>query len=72
LLDAAVDKQVWHVGGQVLATAVKGAEVRAAGDAFVLARRTSRVDISPLVAVVLAVSGVPEAEQKVDAWAFSG
>jgi hypothetical protein len=60
LLDAAAAKQVWHIGAQPLTTAVKGAEVRTVGDADVLARRTSKVDISPLVAVVLAVGGVPE------------
>jgi hypothetical protein len=38
---------------------VKGAEVRTVGDTDVLARRSSKVDISPLVAVVLALSGVP-------------
>lgn len=58
LLDAATSKRVWHVGARSLSAAVRGAEVRTAGDTDVLARRTSRVDISPLVAVVLAVSGV--------------
>lgn len=72
LLDAAAVKRLWHVGAPPLTNAVKGAEVRSNGDVDVLARRTSKVDISPLVAVVLAVSGVPDSEPKVGAWAFSG
>jgi hypothetical protein len=64
LLDAAASKQVWHIGAQPLTTAVMGAEVRTVGDADLLARRTSRVDISPLVAVVLALGGVPNEAPK--------
>jgi hypothetical protein len=55
---------VWHIGAQPLTTAVMGAEVRTVGDADLLARRTSRVDISPLVAVVLALGGVPNEAPK--------
>lgn len=61
LLDAAANDDVRHIGGSALSGAVRGAEVRTSGDADVLARRTSRVDISPLVATVLALSGVPAA-----------
>jgi hypothetical protein len=61
LLDAAANDQVRHVPSSVLNAAVRGAEVRSTGDTDVLARRTSKVDISPLVAVVLAVGGVPAA-----------
>lgn len=64
LLDAAEQKRVWHVGGLALTNAVKGAEVKSNGDVDVLARRTSKVDISPLVAVVLALGGVPAVETK--------
>jgi hypothetical protein len=59
LLDAAANDAVRHLGGSTLSGAVRGAEIRISGDTDVLARRTSKVDISPLVAVVLAVSGVP-------------
>lgn len=62
LLNAAEDKQVRHVGGLALSSAIAGAQVRSNGDVDVLARRKSNVDISPLVAVVLAVSGVPNTE----------
>jgi hypothetical protein len=59
LLDASAVKKVWHIGQLPLTNAVKGADVRSNGDVDVLARRSSKVDISPLVAVVLAVGGVP-------------
>ena len=61
LLDASVAGLVHHLGDTPLSAAVRGAESRSVGDSEVLARRTSRVDISPLVAVVLAVAGVPAA-----------
>jgi hypothetical protein len=60
LLDAAAGRHVWHLGAASLTAAVKGAEVRSTGEVDVLARRSSKVDISPLVAVVLAMSGVPK------------
>lgn len=71
LLDAASEDQLRHLDSQVLAKAVRGALVRSNGDVDVLARRTSKVDISPLVSIVIALSRVPSLP-KVDAWAFSG
>lgn len=68
LLDAAADKQLRHIGGQTLTSAVKGAEIKSNGDVDVLARRSSRTDISPLVAVTLALGGVPRRKGP-EAWA---
>jgi hypothetical protein len=60
LLDACASDGVRHLGQSSLNAAVKGATVRTAGDVDVLGRRTSKVDITPLVAVTLALGGVPE------------
>lgn len=67
LIGAAEESRVRHLGASALNTAVKGAEVRRVGDVDVLARRSSKVDISPLVAVVLALGGVPR-EKELEAW----
>lgn len=47
-----------HIGQGPLDLAVSGAAIRAAGDGWTWARRTSSVDISPLVAVTLAHAAV--------------
>jgi len=60
LLDACANDGVRHLGQSSLNAAVKGATVRTAGDVDVLGRRTSKVDITPLVAVTLALGGVPD------------
>jgi hypothetical protein len=61
LLDACANDDLRHLGGVSLNAAAKGAVVRTAGDSDVLGRRTSKVDITPLVAVTLALGGVPSA-----------
>lgn len=60
-LDACANDQLRHLGGVSLSAAVKGAVVRTSGDVDVLGRRSSKTDITPLVAVTLAVGGVPRA-----------
>jgi len=60
MLDACANDRLRHLGASSLNAAAKGAVVRTAGDADLLGRRTSKVDITPLVAVTLALGGVPE------------
>lgn len=60
LLDACANDGLRHRGGSSLNSAVRAAVVRSVGDVDVLGRRSSKVDITPLVAVTLAVGGVPE------------
>jgi hypothetical protein len=59
-IDAASNDGLRHLGNVSLESAVKGAELRTSGDALVWSRRTSKVDISPLVAVTIALGGVPQ------------
>lgn len=54
LYDAIVDGDLRHIGQDELNAAVAGADRRYQGDAWLWSRRTSLVDISPLVAVTLA------------------
>jgi hypothetical protein len=63
-LDACANDGLRHPGGAALNAAVKGAVVRSNGDVDVLGRRTSKVDISPFVAAVLALGGVPALTRK--------
>ena len=58
-LDACVNDRLRHLGAATLTAAVRGATVRHSGDVDVWARRGGRVDISSLVAVTLALGGVP-------------
>ena len=60
-IDAVIDGQLRHIGQQSLRSAVVGAKLRASGDAELWSRRTSKMDITPLVAATLALGGVPEA-----------
>jgi hypothetical protein len=55
LFDAVDDETVRHLGSRELASAVKGAVKRQVGDTWVWSRKSSQVDISPLVAVTLAL-----------------
>jgi hypothetical protein len=56
--ELAVDaKTLRHLGQPELAVALAGAQQRPLGDAWAWARKTSSVDISPLVAVTLAAWG---------------
>jgi hypothetical protein len=59
LLDAATAQAVRHPGGNALNAAVRGAVLRETGDVVSWGRRTSRVDITTLVAATLAAGGVP-------------
>jgi hypothetical protein len=52
--DAVVDGDLRHIDQDELNAAVAGAERKFSGDAWLWSRRTSSVDISPLVAVTLA------------------
>ena len=54
LYDAVVESRLRHIGQGELDAAVAGADRRFYGDAWLWSRRTSSVDISPLVAVTLA------------------
>lgn len=54
LFDAVVDGTVRHIGQEELDAAVAAADRRFYGDSWLWSRRTSTVDISPLVAVTLA------------------
>lgn len=60
LMDACANGGLRHLGGASLNRAVQGATVRTNGDVDLLGRRTSRTDITPLVAVTLALGGVPD------------
>lgn len=67
LFDAIVERKVRHIGQPELDRAVAGADKRtSSGDAWQWSRRSSALDISPLVAVTLALwaqsQGTPEAE----------
>jgi hypothetical protein len=72
LFDAAVDDKLRHLGTPELTAAVRGAVKRPLGDAWALSRKSSAVDISPLVASTLALWGtVTRLENRVPlvAWA---
>lgn len=58
-IDAATNDELRHIGQLSLGAALKGAVLRVSGDAEVWGRRSSKVDITPLVAVTLALGGVP-------------
>jgi hypothetical protein len=65
--DAVDQEKLRHLGTTELRTALRGAAKRPLGDAWAWARKTSGVDITPLVASTLAVYGVatlaPEEEE---------
>jgi phage terminase large subunit-like protein len=56
-----------HLGTHELTAAVKGAKTRPLGDAWAWGRKSSAVDISPLVACTLAFWGVASGEAKYSA-----
>lgn len=58
LYDAVVDGKLRHRGQTEVTRAVEGATTRPLGDAWAWNRKTPDVDISPLVAVTLALHGV--------------
>jgi hypothetical protein len=69
-IDAAANDAVRHLGQSSLNSAVAGAVLRSAGDAQLWGRRSSRVDITPLVAVTLALGGVPEVTPEAVVFAY--
>lgn len=60
--------QVSHLDTDELNAAVKGASTRAAGDAWAWSRKSSSVDISPLVACTLALWRVDETDLAESIW----
>jgi hypothetical protein len=58
-IDAAANGLLRHLGQMSLDSALRGAVLRATGDSVLWGRRSSKVDITPLVAVTLALGGVP-------------
>jgi hypothetical protein len=72
MVDAAHQDKLRHIGQPELSAAVRGAARRPLGDAWALSRKSSAVDISPLVACTLALWGtVTRLENRVPliAWA---
>jgi phage terminase large subunit-like protein len=59
-LNAVHAGQLRHTGQQSLRSAVVAATLRPTGDAELWSRRSSKMDISPLVAVTIALGAVPE------------
>jgi hypothetical protein len=59
-IDAVTSGNLRHTGGIYLRAAVAGATLRNSGDANLWSRRSSKVDITPLVAATLAIGGLPE------------
>jgi hypothetical protein len=58
-IDATLGDDLRHLGAASLTAALKGAVLKPSGDATLWSRRSSRVDITPLVAVTVALGGVP-------------
>jgi hypothetical protein len=72
LVDLVQQSKLRHLGTPELLAAVKGATHRPLGDAWAWSRKTSSTDISPLVAVTLAVWGLETAAERGEpafAWA---
>lgn len=63
LVDEVSTHTVHHGGQPELDAAVRGARKRPLGDSWAWARKTSNVDISPLVSVTLALKGAVDAGQ---------
>ena len=59
MIDSCLSGGLRHLGQQSLRSAIVGAQLRASGDAELWSRRSSKVDITPLVAATLALGGVP-------------
>jgi hypothetical protein len=71
MFDTVEERALRHLGTQELAAAVRGAAKRPLGDAWAWSRKTSTVDISPLVAGTLALWGAMNriAREPMAAWA---
>ena len=61
LEDLVEQRKVRHLGSDELLNAIRGARSRPLGDRWAWARRSSSVDISPLVAATLALSAAADA-----------
>ena len=59
-IDVVSSGSLRHLGDPILRSAIVGATLRHSGDADLWSRRSSKVDITPLVASTLALGGVPE------------
>jgi len=59
----ALNDGLCHLDGAALNSALKGAVLRTSGDAALWGRRVSKVDISALCAVTVAVGGVPSVDE---------
>lgn len=57
-VDAVREDRLRHLGSMDLANAIRGAATRPLGDSWAWSRKASSVDISPLVAVTLALQGM--------------
>ncbi len=57
-VDGVAQQTLWHLGSPALASAIAGAGTRPLGDSWAWSRKSSDVDISPLVACTLAGWGV--------------
>ena len=55
MVDVVTDRSLRHLGSAELTNAIRGASSRPLGDAWAWSRKSSSVDISPLVAATLAV-----------------
>jgi hypothetical protein len=63
MVDLVSERQVRHRGSVEFQQALRGAKPRPLGDAWAWSRKSSTVDISPLVAATLALSaaqGLPD------------
>lgn len=65
LFDAITDGALAHLGTTELSAAVRGAQTRQLGDAWLWSRRSSAVNIAPLVAVTNALWGLATIEPPV-------
>jgi hypothetical protein len=68
LYDAVIEHRLRHIGQDELDAAVAGADRRFYGDAWLWSRKTSSVDISPLVAVTLAHWVAQKRQRKPKIW----
>lgn len=71
MADAVAQRTLRHLGTQAVTNAVRGAATRPLGDAWAWSRRNSAVDISPLVAMTLALHAaqdLPDGDSGVMIW----
>ena len=71
LVDAVAEDNLRHLGTVDLLNAIRAASTRSLADRWLWSRSKSTVDISPLVAVTLALSaamGMPEDDSGVMIW----